>query len=77
MCVSATTPLFEWHASALYLPHRSTLRACGTTRPDPRVDFGQLTLPETTNLMGRQPLVLDPTIDRLFGDPEVCRHLLD
>ena len=49
----------------------------GATRSDPRVDLGQLTLPETPDLMGRQTLVINPTIDRLFGDPEVCRHLVD
>ena len=75
--VGATTPLCEGRVNALGLPCRRTLRAGGTTRPDPRINFGQLTLPEATDLVGRQALALDPSVDRLFGDPEVCSHLVD
>jgi hypothetical protein len=49
----------------------------GTTCTDPRVDLGQLTLPETANLMGGQILVLDPAVDRVLGDPEVFGDFVD
>ena len=50
---------------------------CGTTCTDPRVDLGQLTLPETANLMGGQALVLDPAVDRVLRDPEVFGDFVD
>jgi hypothetical protein len=58
-------------------PRGILLRARGATRTGPRVDFRQLTLPETTDLMGRQTLVPDPTVDKIFGVPEVVGDLVD
>src|SRR2546427_12490105 len=51
--------------------------ARGATRANPRVDLGQLTLPETTDLMGGQVFMLDPTIDRVLSDSEVFGNLVD
>lgn len=46
------------------------------TRPDPRVDLGQFTFPEATDLMSGQAFVLNPAVDRVLGDPEVFGHLV-
>src|ERR1700674_2763546 len=64
-------------ASSTCLPRRGNMMVRGATGAHPRIDFGQFTLPEPTDLMGRQPLMLDPTIDRVFGNPEVRRNLVD
>jgi hypothetical protein len=63
--------------SSAGLPRRGGIIVCGATCPDPRVDLRQLTLPETTKLMGGQIFVLDPTVDRVLGNPEVFGHLVD
>ena len=47
------------------------------TRTNPRVDLGQLTFPETTELMGGQVFVLNPAVDRVLGDTEVFGDLVD
>ena len=47
------------------------------TRPDPRVDLGQFTFPEATDLMSGQAFVLNPAVDRVLGDPEVFGDLAD
>src|SRR5216683_6563662 len=64
-------------ASSACLPGRGGIMVRGTTCTDPRVDLGQLTLPETANLMGGQALVLDPAVDRVLSDPEVFGDIVD
>ena len=64
-------------ASSAGLPRRGGIIVRATPCPDPRVDLGQLTLPETTNLTGGQVFVLDPAIDRVLGNAEMFGHLVD
>src|ERR1051325_8699571 len=64
-------------ASFTCLPCWGGMLARSTTGTNPCINLGQLTLPETTNLMGGQVLVLDPTVDRVLSDPEVFGDLVD
>jgi hypothetical protein len=63
--------------SSTGLPRRGGVIVRGATCPNPHVNLRQLTLPETTKLMGGQSFVLDPTVDRVLGNPEVFGHLVD
>jgi hypothetical protein len=64
-------------ASSAGLPFWGGIIVHSTTCSDPHVDLRQLTLPETTKLMGGQIFVLDPTVDRLLGNAEVFSYLVD
>jgi len=46
----------------------------GTAGTYPVIDFGELELPEATDLVRGQPFVVDPAIDRVLRDTEVVRN---
>jgi hypothetical protein len=43
---------------------------------DPGIDLRELALPEAADLPGGQPALVDPTINGVFGDPEVGGHVV-
>jgi len=47
-----------------------------STRFHPRVDLRELELPEPSNLVGRKPLSIDPSVDGVLGHPEMGGYFL-
>jgi hypothetical protein len=41
---------------------------------DPLIDLGELELPQAADPVSRQPLVLDPTVDRVLGDAQMLGY---
>lgn len=66
------------HGDAAELPTSSPLFVfVGIASAHPLVDLGELELPEATDLVGRQPAVLDPSVDGVLRNPEVRGNVID
>jgi hypothetical protein len=53
------------------------LVAARVTSSDPIIYLGELELPQAADFVGGQPLMLDPPVDRILGDPKVFRNIFD